>query len=141
MRLILSIALVLLFCNMTYADDNKSLKPHIAKGKGEQCVAETDFMRRNHMDLLKHDRDLTMYQGLRDIDFSLNGCIECHTVNDSKGQALSVTDERHFCRSCHDFAAVKVDCFQCHASRPELKKEQMPIDKNHEKLTQKVTKP
>lgn len=132
--------LIMLFCSMTHAADKKSLKPVIAKGKGEQCVAETDFMRRNHMDLLKHDRDLTMYQGLREIDFSLKGCIDCHNVNDDKGQALTVKDERHFCRSCHDFAAVTVDCFQCHASRPEMDTKEMPNDENHQKLSKKVTK-
>ena len=140
MRSLLSVVLAMLLCSITLADDKNSLKPEIAKGKGDQCVAETDFMRRNHMDLLKHDRDLTMYKGLRDIDFSLKGCIECHSVEDDKGTALTVKDERHFCRSCHDFAAVTIDCFQCHASRPDMTKEQMPNDSNHEKLQQKVTK-
>ncbi len=141
MRLFLSIVLLMLLSSNYYAHDEKSLTPHIPKGKGEQCVAETDFMRRNHMDLLKHDRDLTMYKGLREIDFSLKGCIECHSVQDEKGTALTVKDERHFCRACHDFAAVKMDCFQCHASRPEVASKVMPADKNHETLVKKVTKP
>ena len=126
--------------------EEKSLKPIVAKGKGEQCVAETDFMRRNHMDLLTHDRDLTMYQGLREIDFSLKGCIDCHAVADDKGKAVTVKDERHFCRSCHDFAAVTIDCFQCHASRPGeekltgLDKSKMPLDKVHNNALAKANK-
>jgi hypothetical protein len=32
---------------------------------------------------------------------------------------VTVSSPQHFCRSCHDYAAVKVDCFECHASRPE----------------------
>ena len=150
MRILLSLGLVMLLSSMLYAGDkivkdSQSLKPVIPKGKGEQCVAEPDFMRRNHMDLLKHDRDLTMYQGLRDIDFSLKGCIDCHVVADDQGKALTVKDERHFCRSCHDFAAVKVDCFQCHASKPGIDDKTMPNDKNHQAIMQnrvkKVSKP
>ena len=26
---------------------------------------------------------------------------------------------QQFCASCHEYTAVKVDCFQCHASKPE----------------------
>jgi len=31
---------------------------------------------------------------------------------------VTVDDPQHFCRTCHDYAAVRPDCFQCHASRP-----------------------
>ena len=62
-------------------------------------------------------------------------------VKDAEGMAVSVKDERHFCRTCHDFAAVTVDCFQCHASKPEIAKKPMPTHKAHQQLTQKVTKP
>jgi hypothetical protein len=96
------------------------LTPQVPKGKGEQCVADTDFMRRNHMHLLDHQRDDTVHEGIRTKRFSLKGCIECHAVNDQTGTPVTVKDERHFCRACHDFAAVKVDCFECHASRPDL---------------------
>jgi predicted CXXCH cytochrome family protein len=132
--------------SISHAHDEHAIKPDIPKGKGEQCVAETDFMRRNHMELLKHDRDLTMYHGLREIDFSLKGCIDCHAVKDAKGQAITVKDERHFCRTCHDFAAVTVDCFQCHASRPgmdntaSLDNNKMPRDKVHKEAFNKTSK-
>lgn len=140
-----TISSLLLFAGVLFTPvlnaDDKAIQPVIPKGKGDQCVADTDFMRRNHMDVLNHDRDLTMYKGLRDVDFSLKGCIECHAVNDEQGQAITVKDERHFCRSCHDFAAVTVDCFQCHASRPTDKKKMsekmadMPKDHIHKNLT------
>ena len=35
------------------------------------------------------------------------------------GKAVSYASPQHFCRTCHIYAAVSVDCFECHASRPE----------------------
>ncbi len=94
-------------------------RPVIARGQGETCVADNDFMRRNHMDMLNHQRDETVFKGLRDEPFSLRDCISCHVVEGADGMAVTVSDPKHFCRTCHDYAAVDIDCFQCHASRPE----------------------
>lgn len=94
-------------------------QPDIPKGQGEQCVADTDFMRRNHMDLLKHQRDETMLQGIRSEPYSLKECVACHAVSGADGVPVTATSPEHFCRSCHDYAAVKIDCFECHASRAE----------------------
>ena len=94
--------------------------PVIPMGQGEACVADTDFMRRNHMDMLSHQRDDTMFEGLRGEVFSLKDCINCHVVNGADAKPLTVSDPKHFCRSCHDYASVSIDCFQCHASRPEV---------------------
>jgi len=93
--------------------------PVISRGQGDTCVAETGYMRRNHMTLLRHQRDETMRQGIRGNSYSLAECIDCHAVTGSDGQVLTVDNPQHFCRSCHDYAAVSIDCFQCHASRPE----------------------
>ena len=93
--------------------------PAIPQASGGQCVAEKDFMRKNHMKLLTHQRDDTVHDGLRPADRSLKACIACHAVPGTDGRAITVSDPKHFCRSCHDYAAVKVDCFECHASRPE----------------------
>ncbi len=93
--------------------------PEITKGKGESCVAETGFMRRNHMNLLSHQRDETLRQGIRGARFSLRECVACHAVPDAEGSAVKATDPRHFCTACHLYAAVRIDCFECHASRPE----------------------
>jgi hypothetical protein len=92
--------------------------PAPSRGKGESCVAPVDWMRRNHMTALMHQRDKTVHEGERGAKFSLKGCIECHAVKGEDGHAVSVSDPRHFCRSCHDYAAVYIDCFECHASRP-----------------------
>jgi hypothetical protein len=29
-----------------------------------------------------------------------------------------VLGKDHFCQSCHNYAAVKIDCFECHSSKP-----------------------
>jgi len=96
-------------------------KPHIPEAKGEQCVEETDYMRRNHMDLLMHRRDETMHKGVRTRKHSLQNCLTCHAVKDKQQQVVTIKDKRHFCRSCHSYAAVKIDCFDCHSSTPIAK--------------------
>jgi hypothetical protein len=93
--------------------------PAPPKGKGDKCVADTDFMRRNHMTLLEHQRDNTVHEGIRTKQFSLKGCIACHAVNGPDARAVTFKSPKHFCSSCHVYAAVKIDCFECHASRPE----------------------
>jgi hypothetical protein len=91
-------------------------KPVIESGNGEQCVADTEFMRRNHMTVLMHQRDETVLKGVRTKRFSLNNCIECHA---SKKTNSVVGSDQNFCQSCHSYAAVKIDCFECHASKPK----------------------
>lgn len=88
---------------------------HKIDAKGDKCVRETDFMRRNHMDLLKHQRDDTMRKGIRTTQNSLKGCIDCHAspVNNS---VIGTND--NFCQGCHNKVAVKLDCFECHSSKP-----------------------
>ncbi len=94
--------------------------PDIPKAiKGEQCVEDTGFMRRNHMALLEHQRDDTVQRGIRSKKHSLKHCFTCHVVKDDDGQPVTAADPRHFCRACHDYAAVQVDCWQCHVSTPE----------------------
>lgn len=99
---------------------NGGLLPVIPMGQGDSCVEDTDFMRRNHMDLLEHQRDETMKEGIRGKPYSLKECLSCHAVNGPDAIPVTVSSPKHFCRSCHDYAAVSIDCFQCHASRPEV---------------------
>ena len=93
--------------------------PDIPRGKGDHCVADTDFMRRNHMDLILHQRDDTVIRGLRDEPFSLVECVDCHARNDSDGKAVRIDAKGEFCASCHEYVAVSIDCFSCHAAVPE----------------------
>lgn len=96
--------------------------PAPPKGKGDKCVAETDFMRRNHMTMLDHQRDDTVHEGIRTKQFSLKECIACHAVKGADARPVTSKDPKHFCRACHDYVAVKIDCFECHASRPDVEK-------------------
>ena len=80
------------------------------------CVEPTAVMRPNHMEFILDQRDATMYEGIRTTQYSLNECIDCH-VSDAP-DAPRADSEKHFCNSCHTYAAVSIDCFQCHADRP-----------------------
>jgi hypothetical protein len=87
--------------------------------RGEACVAPTEEMRRNHMKMLLHQRDLTMREGVRTTRFSLKNCVDCH----ASAKTGSVLGKDGFCSSCHEYAAVRIDCFECHtpmraAARP-----------------------
>lgn len=93
--------------------------PVIPRGQGDNCVADTQFMRRNHMTVLRHQRDETMREGIRGKQYSLKECVACHAVMGPDAMPVTVDSPKHFCRSCHDYAAVNIDCFTCHASRPE----------------------
>jgi hypothetical protein len=97
------------------AEAGRTPKPAIEPARGEACVADPAFMRRNHMQLLKHQRDETVHLGVRGARASLKGCIECHASSASGSVAQAPGD---FCASCHRYAAVKIDCFECHASKP-----------------------
>lgn len=103
--------------------------PEIPKGKGEQCVEPTQDIRKNHMNYLLHHRDETMHRGIRTKRHSLKQCIECHVQPDANGVYPQVGTKEHFCSSCHIYAAVKVDCFQCHAGRPDSKSPSTAIGK------------
>lgn len=85
---------------------------------GGQCVRETDWMRRNHMALVEHDRDMTVIHGIRTIDGSLAECVACHANKDEKGSFVPVNSGHEFCAGCHGFAGVSLDCFQCHSTVP-----------------------
>ncbi|MDP7149926.1 MAG: hypothetical protein QGI08_14135 [Paracoccaceae bacterium] len=120
MRLILAILLVVNFAISAVAEEHPDYGPEIPSATGEPHPQGNEFMRKFHMDLLSHDRDLTMYEGIRDTDASLKSCFDCHAVTDqATGNPVTYEDERNFCRVCHDYAAVRVDCFMCHRSTPE----------------------
>ncbi len=91
----------------------------IGANAGDACVRETEWMRRNHMELLQHDRDRTLRMGIRPVDGSLKGCVDCHANKDDQGHFIPVDAEGEFCAGCHAYTAVSLDCFECHATRPE----------------------
>lgn len=92
-------------------------KPAITKAvKGEQCVEDTVYMRKNHMKLLNVHRDKTVIDGVRTKKHSLKECISCHASEKTGSVAAAKED---FCVSCHSYAAVKIDCFDCHSTKPQ----------------------
>ena len=106
---------LLLFIGVCHGDVNL---PELPRGKGERCVEPTDVMRKNHMDFLNHQRDLTVRSGIRTARHSLVGCVECHARQNARGRFIAVDAPGEFCQSCHAFTGVKPDCFECHAAKP-----------------------
>ncbi len=90
------------------------------------CVEPTEVMRKNHMEFILHKRDLTMREGVRSKQHSLQQCIECHVPPQESGQVVRHSDEQHFCNSCHSYAAVSIDCFSCHRDTPMPKDASAP---------------
>jgi len=93
--------------------------PTLIHGKGDHCVEPTPLMRRSHMDMLLHQRDRTMHLGIRTRQHSLKECINCHVRPLADGSYPPITSKQHFCNSCHAYAGVSLDCFECHATKPE----------------------
>jgi predicted CXXCH cytochrome family protein len=116
----LALLLGLLIGSVAHAGDppaGRVPKPVIEAARGSQCVEDPAFMRRNHMELLKHQRDDTLRGGVRiTAKYSLKACIECHASPASNSVTATQTN---FCVSCHSYAAVKIDCFECHATQPQ----------------------
>ncbi len=111
-------ALALLAAGSAFTADTakRGLAPAVEPAtKGERCVEDAATMRRNHMRFLEHQRDDTVHGGIRGARHSLKGCVDCHASKATGSVAAATTD---FCVACHRFAAVKVDCFGCHATRP-----------------------
>ncbi|MCP4182052.1 MAG: hypothetical protein GY761_01855 [Hyphomicrobiales bacterium] len=86
----------------------------------EGCIRPTEFMRRNHMHLLTHKRDKTLRQGIRTKDASLSACVDCHADKKADGSFIPVNAPGQFCSVCHEYTAVKLDCFECHRTTPDL---------------------
>lgn len=96
------------------------------------CVEPVEIMRRDHMEFLLHQRDATVLEGERDPKYSLTGCMDCHNPATSGEAIIRYENPQHFCASCHQFASVKIDCFECHADRGLARSQQSglstPVD-------------
>jgi len=71
------------------------------------------------MNFILHQRDETMHNGIRTSKYAFAECIDCHVQPDEKGNIASFESKEHFCNTCHEYAAVTMDCFDCHADRPQ----------------------
>ena len=124
-RVIFVLLVLLSFSNVVIAqDDSLYPKVTVSKAQGDQCVRPREEIRKVHPDLLKHDRINTMRKGIRaksdknPLDGSLKACINCHAIKED-GKYLKIDSKDHFCSSCHIYAGVSFDCFQCHRDTPE----------------------
>ncbi len=98
------------------AGDGRVPLPEPPKAKGAQCVAPVETMRRYHGLFLQHQRDETTRKGIRGNKYSLKECVACHAAPDPEAGGAETV--RPFCAACHDYAAVAIDCFSCHAIKP-----------------------
>jgi hypothetical protein len=101
-------------------ESGSSLLPIVPKAvKGTTCVDDPEVMRRTHMDKLKHHRDEVLHEGIRTKKYNIEECINCHVPAEKESTAAGKGSEGHFCKNCHVYAGVKIDCFECHNTRPE----------------------
>lgn len=90
--------------SLFFAEDKSDFTPDLRlPTNSSECVRPTDWMRKNHMTLLKSSREQIVRFGARGAaNPGLTECRECHT------------SRAGFCDSCHQFAGVSPDCFGCH---------------------------
>lgn len=97
--------------------------PAIQRLTVKQCIESAEYMRANHMKLLKQWREEAVRMGKteyinsqgKSFKISLQTCLHCHY-----DPALNITDQ--FCISCHDYTAVKPNCWSCHTWPKEAAK-------------------
>lgn len=126
--LVIVVALLILpfFYNMGKANKGPVIylnTPAIQRLAVKQCIESTEYMRANHMKLLKQWRDEAVRMGKteyinsqgKSFIISLQTCLHCHY-----DPALNFSDQ--FCVSCHNYAAVKPNCWSCHTWPKEVAK-------------------
>jgi hypothetical protein len=89
----------------------------VAEGKKYYCVESTEFMRKDHMQLLYDWREEVVRNGLRTYinskgekyDMSLtNTCLDCHT------------NKSEFCDTCHNYTSARPYCWDCHNTKENI---------------------
>ncbi|NKB76110.1 MAG: hypothetical protein GKR96_03455 [Gammaproteobacteria bacterium] len=117
----LSVTLITVLVTSTSTHGDSSIETTTKRTNGvSQCVEPTDIMRRDHMNFLLHQRDKTVREGIRTKQHSLKGCVDCHVKNNDQGEFIPVNAPEQFCAACHTYTSVKIDCFECHATTPDV---------------------
>jgi hypothetical protein len=98
-------------------------QPDFAKLAKVHKNLDQTVMVRNHPSFLTHSRSMVVYQGKRVAGDTIEKCVACHAVKDADGMAVGYDSPDHFCRGCHYKAAVSIDCFECHNSKPPSEKQ------------------
>jgi len=108
--------------------------PVIQELGATECIEDTEYMRENHMQLLLEWRDAVVREGKttytnskgEQFEMSLqNSCLNCH--NDTPETVFFTADTANvgdnlFCYSCHNYAAVEPDCWDCHNAPREAER-------------------
>lgn len=93
--------------------------PEIARLAEKKCLEPTAYMRANHMELIDSWREAVVREGQRyyvtssgkNVTMSLSqSCLGCHS------------NKEQFCDACHNYAAVKPNCWSCHNVPKEAKR-------------------
>ncbi len=80
-------------------------------GGQKQCVEPVDYMRKNHVDLLKSWKDGVVREGRTEYVASdgkkytmnlTNTCLNCHS------------NKEKFCDRCHEYVKASPRCWDCH---------------------------
>lgn len=94
-------------------------QPDFSKLARVHKAQDPTVMIRNHPNLLISHRSVVVYKGVRTATDSIEQCVTCHVVKGEDKQPIGIEDPKHFCRGCHLRAAVTIDCFECHNSKPQ----------------------
>jgi hypothetical protein len=93
--------------------------PQIRQLAKKKCIEPTAFMRSSHMELINSWRTAVVREGERvyiasdgrKVTMSLSqNCLGCHS------------NKEQFCDTCHNYAAVKPNCWSCHNVPPEARR-------------------
>lgn len=84
----------------------------------EHRTDDPTVMIRNHPSFLFTFRSDVLHHGAKSPNDNLERCVTCHVVKDKAGQPVDFHNPTHFCVGCHYKAAVTIDCFECHNSKP-----------------------
>jgi len=93
-------------------------QPDFSKLARAHKKEDPTVMIRNHPNFLMGHRSVVVYKGLRKDMNSIEKCVDCHAVKGADDQPVGYDNPKHFCVECHNKAAVSIDCFECHNSKP-----------------------
>lgn len=118
------------------ARGGKQFDNPIEAKEGEQCIADTGWMRENHMQLLTRWRDEVVREGKRVREADRDGknflkeyplksltrtCMACHSKAKKNTQGKwESTSAATYCRECHEYVGVHsfsqspAYCWDCH---------------------------
>ena len=93
-------------------------QPDFSKLARAHKADDPTVMIRSHPSFLFGHRSVVVYTGARTPSNTIEQCVTCHITKGSDGEPVDIDNSKHFCVACHYKAAVTIDCFECHNSKP-----------------------